>query len=226
MQQISMPILPLIDQKQLHADTIISPVVEMTESRKLSVTPNRSPIENPSRYNPNPGLAPGIDPWGQFPQDTKPELASNVMHTYPPPQMVPFKAPQPPQINGYAAYAVNNGHNYPSQTYPGLQQPPKSAGGYPNGLQIPTQPYQNGNMQNSAGQYGMTPISTVQQQQAMYTDSPVETTAFPAYFPQEPNDLTGMPYNPATAMQYPQQQGTYQGMQYLNTQQQYQYQGQ
>jgi hypothetical protein len=230
MEQISMPILTLVEQKQLNADSIISPVVEMPEARKHSITPGRSPLDNPSRYNPSSTLAPGIDPYGQFPQDAKSEVASSVMHTYPPPQMVPYKSPQPVQVNGYANYAVNNSQTYPSQTYPGLQQPPKPHNGYLNGLQIPNQPYAN-------GQYGMTPVSAVQQQQqqqTMYTDSPVDTSAFPSYYTQEPQNLTNetttMGYDTANGMQYQQQPapqpGTYQAMAYLNTQHNYQYQGQ
>jgi hypothetical protein len=228
MEQISMPILTLVEQKQLDADSIISPVVEMPDSRKLSMTPNRSPIDNnPSRYHPSSNLAPGIDPYGQYPQDSKSETASTGMHTYPPPQMVPYKGPQSTQVNGYANYAVNNGQSYPSQTYPGLQQPPKPHNGYPSGLQLPHQTYPN-------GQYGIAPVSAVQQQQSMYTDSPIDTTAFPSYYTQEPsnlaNDATNMGYNPTNGMQYQQQpqpqQGTYQAMAYLNAQHNYQYQGQ
>jgi len=222
-----MPILTLVEQKQLNADSIISPVVEMPESRKLSMTPNRSPIDNSSRYNPSSTLAPGIDPYGQYPQDAKPEVASSTMHTYPPPQMVPFKGQgqQSAPVGGYAAYAANHGQNYPNQTYPGVQHPPKPHNGYVNGLQIPTQPYAN-------GQYGITPVSAVQQQ-AMYTDSPIDATAFPNYYTQEPqnltNDVSGMSYDATTAMHYqqpPPPPGTYQAMAYLNTQHNYQYQGQ
>jgi len=226
MEQISMPILTLVEQKQLNADSIISPVVEMPESRKLSMTPNRSPIDNGSRYNPTSTLAPGIDPYGRFPQDPKPEVAASTMQTYPPPQMVPYKGPQPAQMSGYAAF-VTSGQTYPNQTYPGLQQPPKPHNGYVNGLQIPNQPYGN-------GQYSVAPVSAVQQQQAMYTDSPVDSTSFPNYYTQEPqnlsNDGAGMGYDPNATMQYqqqqPPQQGTYQAMAYLNTQHDYQYQGQ
>jgi hypothetical protein len=227
MEQISMPILTLVEQKQLNADSIISPVVEMPETRKLSISPGKSSLDNPSRYNPNSTLAPGIDPYGQFPQDAKSEAASSVMHTYPPPQMVPYKSPQSVQVNGYANYTVNSNQTYPSQTYPGLQQAPKPHNGYLNGLQIPNQPYTN-------GQYGMTPVSAVQQQQTMYTDSPVDTTAFPSYYTQEPqnltNETTAMGYDTTNGMQYQQQPaqqpGTYQAMTYLNTQHNYQYQGQ
>jgi hypothetical protein len=231
MEQISMPILALVEQKQLNADSIISPVVEMPESRKLSVTPGRSPIDSHLQYMPNSTLAPGIDPYGQYPQDSKSEAASNPMHTYPPPQMVPYKGPQPAQVNGYANYPINNGQNYPSQTYPGLHQAPKPHNGYANGLQVSNQPY-------SGGQYGMTPVSTVQQQQTMYTDSPVDTTAFPSYYTQEPQNLTSdttvMGYEASTGLQYQsqpqpqqqQQQGAYQTMAYLSPQHNYQYPGQ
>ncbi|KAH7076764.1 hypothetical protein BKA63DRAFT_289326 [Paraphoma chrysanthemicola] len=226
MEQISMPILPLVEQKQLNADSIISPVVELPENRKLSITPNRSPVDNPSRYNPSSTLAPGIDPYSHLPQDAKPDTASNAMHTYPPPQMVPYKNQQPTQPNGFANFAVNNGQVFTNQTYPGLQQPPKPHNGYMHGLQIPNQAFPN-------GQYGMTPVSAVQQQ-AMYTDSPVDTTAFPSYYTQEPQnvatDASGMGYDNSNAMQYQQQpqpqQGTYQAMAYLNAQHAYQYQGQ
>jgi hypothetical protein len=228
MEQISMPILTLVEQKQLHADSIISPVVEMSDSRKLSITPNRSPIDNPSRYNPSSTLAPGIDPYGQYPQDAKPDVASNVMHTYPPPQMVPYKAQPSVTGSNYANYVVNNSQGYPSQTYPGLQQPPKPHNGYVNGLQIPGQGYSNG------GQYGITPVSAVQQQQAMYTDSPVDSSAFPNYYTQEPqnmtNDPNAMSYDNTNPMQYqPTQppQGTYPTMAYMNNApQNYQFQRQ
>jgi hypothetical protein len=201
-------------------------VVEMPDSRKLSITPNRSPIDNPSRYNPGSTLAPGIDPYGQYPQDAKPEVASSVMHTYPPPQMLPYKAQQPDQTNNYANYVVNTGQNYPNQTYPGLQQPPKPHNGYVNGLQIPGQAYSN-------GQYAMTPVSAVQQQ-TIYTDSPVDSAAFPSYYTQEPqnmaNDANAMGYDASNSLQYQQQsqppQGTYQAMGYLNAQHNYQYQRQ
>jgi hypothetical protein len=141
--------------------------------------------------------------------------------------MVPYKNQQPAQLNGFANYAVNTGQNYPNQTYPGLQQPSKPHSGYMNGLQIPNQTFPN-------GQYGMTPVSAVQQQ-AMYTDSPVDTTAFPSYYTQEPqnvaNDVSGMGYDATNTMQYQQQQpqpqqGTFQAMAYLNAQHNYQYQGQ
>lgn len=221
-----MPILPLVDQKQLNADSIISPIVELPESRKLSVTPGRSPVDNPSRYNPNSTYAPGIDPNTLYTPDTKPETSANVMHTYPPPQMMPYKNQQPAQTNGYGNYASTGTTHYPSQTYPGLQEPPKQRNGYANGLQIPGQPFHSGNLQNGVSQYGMSPVPTVQQQQSMYTDSPVDTTAFPSYYTQEPQNLTADMSNMAYDTANYQQQGTYQAMSYLTQQHNYQYQNQ
>ncbi|KAH8732854.1 hypothetical protein GQ44DRAFT_721098 [Phaeosphaeriaceae sp. PMI808] len=225
MEQISMPILSLVEQKQLNADSIISPVVEIPEGQKLSVTPNRSPIDNPSRYNPNSTLAPGIDPYSQFPQDSKPEAAPGVMHTYPPPQMMPYKSQQPAQANSYTTYPVNNAPVYANHTYPGLQQSPKAHNGYVNGLQTQSQPYSN-------GQYGMTPVSVVQSH-PMHTDSPIDSAGFSNYYTQEPLNLTSdvaiMGYDTTNPIQYQQQsplqpqQGTYQAMAYLNTQHNYQY---
>jgi hypothetical protein len=244
MEQISMPILPLVEQKQMSADTIISPVVEMPESRKLSTTPNRSPIDNPSRYNPiaNTTLAPGIDPsFGHFPQDSSSTgAASSVMHTYPPPQMVNFKNHQQPvQKTPYANYGLDGTQSYSGQTYPGLQEPAKARGPYINGLQIPNQPYVNGNIQNGPSRYPMTPSSAIgqqQQQQAVFTSSPVDSNSYQtdtlgsAYFTQEPQAMVNggvsdMGYDGSNAMQY--NPTAYQEMSYMTANQHnYPYQGQ
>lgn len=217
MEQISMPILPLVEQKHLNADSIISPVVELPESRKLSVTPNRSPVDGHSRYNGISTLAPGIDPSGLYPQGVKLDANANAMHTYPPPQMVPYKNQPPPRVNGYPNYA-SNAQMYPNQTYPGVHEPPKPRGPYTNGLHIPNQAFTGGNGQNGMNQYGMTPVSAVQQQ-AVYTDSPTDTTMFPNYYPQDAhnvtNDVNDMGYNQTA--QY-QQQGTFPAMSYLAAQ--------
>ncbi|ORX95303.1 hypothetical protein BCR34DRAFT_199602, partial [Clohesyomyces aquaticus] len=239
MEQISMPILPLVEAKQMNADTIISPVVEMPESRKLSVTPNRSPVDNPSRYIPNntSTLAPGIDPsFGQFPPETSPSTAtSNVMHTYPPPQLVAYRNQQAPAKTNYGNF-VDNGQNY-GRSYPGLQEPPKNRGAYVNGLQIPNQPYHNGSIQNGPNRYPMTPVSAIGQQQAVFTTSPVDTTPYTTdalgsttYFTQEPQTLASggvadMGFDATNTMQY--QPSAYQEMSYMSAQQHnYQYQGQ
>lgn len=237
-----MPILPLVEQKHMNADTIISPVVELPESRKLSATPSKSPIDNPSRYIPNSNstLAPGIDPsFGHYPHPhvtTSSAVASSVMHTYPPPQMVNYKNPQPAQKGSYMPYGTENVQTFTGQTYPGLQEPPKARSPYMNGQQ---QPYLNGNLQNGANGYQMTPISTVgQQQPAVFTSSPVDTTPYstdalgPSYFTQEPQVMTtannAMPdlgYNTSTTMPY--NPPVYQGMPYMNApQHNYPYQGQ
>ncbi|KAF2626867.1 hypothetical protein BU25DRAFT_74133 [Macroventuria anomochaeta] len=213
MEQISMPILPLVEQKLLNADTIISPVKEPPDARKLSAAFTRKPVGGGSSQNsPNTTFAPGINPFGQVPHNNPTEAAANAMHSYPPPQMVP------PQQSGYAAYATNNVH-YSNQTYPGLQNPPKSPLVYTNGFQMQNPSYLN-----------MGPMSAVQQQeQAMFTNSPTETTVFPSYFAPDQQSMTGN-FDPTLQMQYQQQtpSGTYQAMQYLTNQHQqnYQYQGQ
>ncbi|KAJ4287178.1 hypothetical protein N0V90_012576 [Kalmusia sp. IMI 367209] len=238
MEQISMPILPLVDQKQISADTVISPVVEMPETRKLSATPNRSPVDNPSRYNPNSTLAPGIDPsYGQYPSDS-PGAASNVMHTYPPPQMVPYKNPQQQVPNGnYASYAMENNHNFSGRTYPGLQEPVK-VNPWPNNLQIPNQSYLNGNMQNGVNRFPMTPVSAVGPQAPVFNTSPVDTTPFSNdtvasnYFTQEPqsmgsNGLNDMGSFDASNPMHFQQPTAYQEMTYMaGPQRNYHYPGQ
>jgi hypothetical protein len=213
MEQISMPILPLVEQKMLNADTIISPVQEFPDSRKLSAAITRKPVGGSlSRNSSSTTFAPGINPFSRVPSSSPAGPAADVMHSYPPPQMVP------PQQSGYAAYAANN-VQYPNQTYPGLQNPPRSPLVYTNGF----------NMQNTT-YLNMGPISAVQQQeQAMFTNSPTETTAFPSYFTPDQQNMAGG-FDPTMQMQYQQQQptGTYQAMQYLTNQHQqnYQYRGQ
>jgi hypothetical protein len=224
MEQISMPILPLVSQKQLNADSIISPIVELPESRKLSITPTRSPMDNALLYNTSSTYAPGIDPQSLFPQDTKPQVASTTMQTYPPPQMVPPSN----HINGYTNYGANNAGNYSNQTYPGLQIPPKPHNGYSGILQIPSQSYQHGSIPSGIQQYGMTPVSTVQQQQSMYTDSPVETSIspFPSYYAQESQGLTtevsSMGYDGSNEIHH-QQGSACPNVSYLTAQHNYQY---
>lgn len=208
-----MPILPLVEQKILNADTIISPVQELPDSRKLSASLIRKPVGSGSSQNsPNITFAPGINPFSQVPSSSPAEAAANVMHSYPPPQMIP------PHQGGYPAYATGNVH-YSNQTYPGLQHPPRSPLVYTNGY----------NMQNST-YLNLGPMSAVQQQEhAMFTNSPTETTAFPSYFTPDQQNMTGG-FDPAVQMQYEQHAptGTYEAMQHLASQHQqnYQYQGQ
>ncbi|KAF2187086.1 hypothetical protein K469DRAFT_496138, partial [Zopfia rhizophila CBS 207.26] len=243
MEQISMPILPLVEQKQINADTIISPVVEIPEhSRKLSATSSKSPVENPSRYNPNAStLAPGIDPsFPQFSSDTPSSgVAANVMHTYPPPQMMNYRNAQPIQNGNYTNFGVDNNQTHAMRSYPGLQEPVKARGAYVNGLQIPSQPYHNGNIQNGPNRYPMTPISVIgQQQQPVFTSSPVDSTPYSTdtlgstYFTQEPQPIStsggvsDIGFDTGNPMQF--QTSAYQEMSsYMTTQQQhnYQYQG-
>ncbi|KAF2682431.1 hypothetical protein K458DRAFT_405699 [Lentithecium fluviatile CBS 122367] len=236
MEQISMPILPLVEQKQMNADTIISPVVEMPENRKLSATPNRSPVDNPSRYNPTSTLAPGIDPsFGQYPSAAS-AVASNVMHTYPPPQMVPYKTEGQVQNSNYANFAAENTQGYSGRTYPGLQDPTKTRGAYVNNLQIPNQQYLNGGMQNGVSRVPMTPASSIGQQ-SIFTDSPIDSgpytndTMASTYFTQEPQNVpaNGMPnmgFDAGPTMQFP-PTSPYQEMGYITAPQQtYHYQGQ
>jgi hypothetical protein len=237
MEQISMPILALVEQKQMNADTIISPVVEMPESRKLSATPNRSPVDNPSRYNPASTLAPGIDPsFGHYPSAASGAVSSNTMHTYPPPQTVPYKTEGQIQSSGYASFAAENPQGYGGRTYPGLQDPTKARGAYVNNLQIPHQPYLNGNMQNGTNRVSMTPASSIGQQ-SIFTDSPIDSgpysndTLGSTYFTHEPQHVpaSGIPnmgFENGTTMPF-QQTSPYQEMVYMTAQQQnYQYQGQ
>jgi hypothetical protein len=239
MEQISMPILPLVEQKQMNADTIISPVVERPEqARNQLSTAGKSPVHNPSRYNPaNTTLAPGLDPsFSQFPKDAASSgLSASVMHTYPPPQLVAYSGKQQQNPNTNYSNFGTDGQNFPGQSYPGLRSPPKSRGAYVNGLQIPNQPYHNGNIQHGPNRFPMTPISAIGQDQPVLSSSPVDTTAFgtdslgPFSFTQEPQALSAggvsnMGYDMGNSIQY--QAPMYQDMSYMTPQQQQQQQQQ
>ncbi|KAF2009846.1 hypothetical protein BU24DRAFT_65382 [Aaosphaeria arxii CBS 175.79] len=234
MEQISMPILPLVEQKQMNADTIISPVVEMPESRKLSATPGKSPVDNPSRYIPNHStFAPGIDP-SRFPADPSPVgNAATTIHSYPPPQLMHIKAQHPSRNGNYNNYVLEGAPNMSGSTYPGLQEPAKMRGTYVNGLQIPNQNYQNGTAQNGANGFPMTPVSALgHHQTAGFTTSPIDTATFPSealgpqYFTQEPQNLmnSSMAYDNGSPLRF--NGSPYQDLSYMPQQHNYQYQGQ
>jgi hypothetical protein len=201
MEQISMPILPLVEQKQINADTIISPVLELGESRKLSGAAGRSSVDNPSRYNPksNSTLAPGIKPsFVQFTQSSSLSgAASNVMHTYPPPQFMNYKTQHAVDEPLHHHYEPESVQPFSGQTYPGLQHPPKIRTVYGNGQQISNHSYVNGDVHGRSNGYPVTPVSTLgQQQPVFFTSSPVETTKYTTdamcspYYTQEPQALT------------------------------------
>ncbi|KAF2750558.1 hypothetical protein M011DRAFT_392866, partial [Sporormia fimetaria CBS 119925] len=235
MEQISMPILPLVEQKQMNADTIISPVVELPDSRKLSATPNRSPIDNPSRYNPktNSTLAPGIDPsFVIFGQPHLSSVASTVMHTYPPPQFMQVKSEQTTSKPVYSQYGVQAPQSVAGQTYPGVHGLPKTSPQYPSEQHAANQAFANGQRQYPmVSAAGMTQHPT-----AAFTTSPVDTGMYTTdvlgsvYYTQEPQAINGngamqdLGLNGNNGMHY--DPSVYQGMSYMdpNQQQNYPYQ--
>lgn len=204
-----MPILPLVEQKVLNADTIISPVQELPDIRK-AIT--RKPVGGSPLYSfSDSTFAPGVNPFAQVPQNNMAGAEAHAMHSYPPPHVGQ-------QQEGYAAYTADNAH-YNNRTYPGLHKTPKSP-------QIFTNDY---NMRNPS-YVNLGPVSAVQQQdQALFTNSPTETTAFPNYYTPDSQYMTG-DFDAAMQMQYQQQTstGSYQAMHYLTNQHQqsYPYQGQ
>lgn len=116
-----MPVLELVKQKHLSADTVISPVEAPKPRLKvdLSASADKS---NTSQGSPNPPLSASLSPYG-VPlfrnASPHPAVAAGSMHTYPPPQMgsrphsphaQPVKYEQP--VPGSSAYAV--------QSYPGF----------------------------------------------------------------------------------------------------------
>lgn len=242
MEQISMPILPLVEQKNMSADTVISPVIEQPESHKLSRTPSKSPIDRSfgNKMSTTSTFAPGISPsFGNIPQHlSSSAVASNAMRTYPPTQFATYKTQQPVQT------PMNNNAMGPtlgtSQTYPSLLEGARPHTPYANGQGMVNHSRGNSNAQNDMNGFTTLAImSTVGQQPAGLTSSPVETTFSsgdgtmgPAYFTQEPQAMAdmngGMPdvgFSCGGTVQY--NPSTYPGMLYSNSggQQHYQYPG-
>lgn len=247
MEQISMPILPLVEQKQINADTIISPVVEMPEQARNQIsTLPKSPSDNPSRYNPSSVVSSVTSPfdptYSQYSSDASPSgLTAPAMHSYPPPQLLTYRPQQPVQASPFS-FPVDNTSNYANRSYPGFLDT-KQRSQYVNGVQIPDQLYRNSNVQNGSTRYAppITPVSAYGQQPVF--SSPVDTTPFSndglssTYFPQDPptssttqagmGGPSQMVYDQGSGVQY--QQSSYQQMpQYMQQQQQqsYPYRGQ
>ncbi|KAF2459912.1 hypothetical protein BDY21DRAFT_280864, partial [Lineolata rhizophorae] len=91
MEQISMPILPLVEQKNLHADSVISPVEPHSHAPSLSPARSQAnfsayPANNPSQYNGGSSLQPLDTGFSVGFSSSLPSSAvsSAAMHTYPP----------------------------------------------------------------------------------------------------------------------------------------------
>jgi len=247
MEQISMPILPLVEQKQINTDTIISPVVEMPEQARNQINAlSKSPNDNPSRYNPSSAVSSLASPfeqtYSQYSSDISPSgLTAPAMHTYPPPQHLIYRPQQPVQASPFT-FPVDTTSTYANRSYPGFLDT-KQRSPYVNGVQIPSQSYRNSNVQNGSSRYAppITPVSTYGQP---VFSSPVDTTPFSTdslpstYLPQDPQSssttqagMSGssqMAYDQGTGAQY--QQSSYQQiplyMQQQQQQQSYPYRGQ
>lgn len=121
MEQVAMPVLGLVEQKHLSADTIISPVEAPKPRLKVDLSASEDKTTS-SQGSPNRPLSASLSPYGAPPfGNASPHsaLAASAMHTYPPPQMgsrphspyvQPVKYEQP--VPGSSAYAV--------QSYPGF----------------------------------------------------------------------------------------------------------
>lgn len=180
MEQISMPVLPLVEQKQIHADTIISPIdFPPPEKNQL---PLRSPAVNPSQYNPatnGPVLTANLDPAYVVPFPPSTTLNTSI-HSYPPPQPFNFN-PSPTTPGGPMDFSAPQANSYAVRSYPGVSLPPKQQRSpYLNGgLHIP-----NGRISGNTSPQShnsrfvpITPVSAFENQPSVF-DSPVETTGF------------------------------------------------
>jgi hypothetical protein len=243
MEQISMPILPLVEQKQISADTIISPI-EFPQT-EMSTTPVRSPINNPSRYDPSTNgpsgfsAVQGLDPnyVAKYSRGPSPSpLSSGVMHTYPPPNFA-YGAQGGPNAE-YSGHGESSTAGY-MQSYPPVTQPPKAPRGtYMDGLQIPSHTVRPGSggggspqTQTQGARYPITPVSAYLDSQPQVFSSPVDhayshdTYANVGIFsPPTPQQTSGDSMPAFTEINYGQaqygQQSGYGAVNYMHQQQQ------
>ncbi|GME48964.1 Zinc finger C2H2-type protein [Neofusicoccum parvum] len=115
LEQISLPILPLVESKPLNADSIISPV-EKPQTHRPRATSSAAP-SNSSKYHQNLSVN---SSYSSYNQDAPSSATSNIMHTYPPPQFQSFRPQAQPQPQA-ANYGGDMTSGFAVRSYPGLQ---------------------------------------------------------------------------------------------------------
>ncbi|KAH7060613.1 hypothetical protein B0J12DRAFT_566425 [Macrophomina phaseolina] len=116
LEQISLPILPLVENKPLNADSVISPV-EKPQANRGRATSSATP-SNSSRYTRNLSVN---SSYSSYNQEAPPSGPSTVMHTYPPPQLSNYRgqAQHPQQQTQAAAYSSDVAPGFAVRSYPG-----------------------------------------------------------------------------------------------------------
>lgn len=115
LEQISLPILPLVENKPLNADSIISPV-EKPQANRPRATSSATP-SNSSRYNQNLSVN---SSYSGYNQEAPSSATSTVMHTYPPPQFQNYRSQvQPQQQPQAASYSSDVASSFAVRSYPG-----------------------------------------------------------------------------------------------------------
>jgi hypothetical protein len=176
MEQISMPILPLIEQRNLSADTVISPVdfsqsstqADYSSTDAFSLAPSNHPQFNTAN---NPSLGMGLDASMQFysADMTPTSTTSQLGTTYPPPQLSYG-------TNELSASSISN--SYGTHSYPGLSRPPKNSVNQLKGQNV--DPTQLSDSFQYAAQTRLSPSvvpSSGYGETPMYS-SPVDTSSF------------------------------------------------
>ncbi|KAF2099578.1 hypothetical protein NA57DRAFT_65592 [Rhizodiscina lignyota] len=119
MEQISMPILPLVKQRQMDAGSISTSIEVPQVSQAVGPVLSDSPQDLPTFLTDEPSsLDLGDLSIGQSYSSLAPGIAVNgAMHTYPPAPYVMQRIQQQPQQNAFAQPQAQN-LNFPIQSYP------------------------------------------------------------------------------------------------------------
>ncbi|KAJ9648333.1 hypothetical protein H2199_001187 [Coniosporium tulheliwenetii] len=188
MEQVSLPVLPLVEQKHLQPDSVISPVDAQQQHRSQTTSPASAGLKNASPYidrkGPTHHLETGVGPLDmgshtsgtQYPAVST--VAAPVMHTYPPPQFANHGMLYPQNSYGYSGLSGTPG-NFSGSSYPPVTSLAQSYGNTQSFVSGPSQPQQNRYPPHASSRFvpSVTPASAYGQQ-PMYA-SPTDATPFP-----------------------------------------------
>lgn len=189
MEQISLPVLPLVEQKHLQPDSVISPVDAQQQHRSQTVSPASAVLKSGSPYISRNGSThlreTGVGPleMGFHTSGTQypvvPTIAAPVMHTYPPPQFANHGVQYHQTSYAYNDLSNTPG-NFSGSSYPPVASLAQSFGNAQSAASGPSQLQQHRYAPHASSRFipSATPASAYGQQ-PMYA-SPTDATPFPS----------------------------------------------
>ncbi|KAL0257462.1 hypothetical protein SLS55_008275 [Diplodia seriata] len=116
LEQISLPILRLVENNQVSADSIISPV-EKPHTHRPRASSSAAPAGSDSNSKNSQSLSANSS-YSSYNQDAPAPATSNGMHTYPPPQFQHYGAQPRQQPQAAVSYGGNMASSFTVRSYP------------------------------------------------------------------------------------------------------------